>query len=89
MSPTGNLSGQSPETDNIMTDLHAPLERQYIQDYLKEQGYALADLRNLPKEKADHLMAEASSYASLRLAEEEMRSRFVEDLHGTGEHHSI
>ena len=57
------------------------LERQFIIDYLAVRGYSLKDLNNLPKEKADELMAIACRYASLRLAEIESRSRFIRKLH--------
>lgn len=74
----------SPETR--MEEIHAQLEKHYIEAYLRERGYTLAELNKLPKETAEHLMAEASRYASLRLAEAEMTSRLVRELQGVGEH---
>jgi len=48
---------------------------------LKGKGYALEDLKKLPEEVARQLMKEASIYASSKLAEVEIKARFVKDLH--------
>jgi hypothetical protein len=56
------------------------LERQLISDYLEEKGFSLADLRNLPREQAQALMAEACQYASLKLAEVESRAQFRQKI---------
>ncbi len=57
------------------------LERMYIESYLKEKGYQLKDLRKLPKKEARRLMAEACTYASMKLAEVESRAKFVRKIH--------
>ena len=57
------------------------LERKYIEEYLKNQGASLKNLGKLPKEEQQHLMREASKYASLKLAEVESRAKFREDIH--------
>lgn len=57
------------------------LERKYIEDYLKSQGASLENLGKLPKEEQQHLMREASKYASLKLAEVESRAKFRDDIH--------
>jgi hypothetical protein len=69
-----------------MEEIHAQLEKHYIEAYLRDRGYTLTELNRLPEEMAERLMAEASRYASLRLAESEMRSRLVHELEGVGEH---
>lgn len=65
----------------VLEDIHAFLEKTLIEAYLKGKGYALDDLKKLPEEEAKQLMREASTYASSKLAEVELRARFVEDLH--------
>jgi hypothetical protein len=57
------------------------LEKKYIEEYLLSKGYRRKDLRNLPKEEAKRLMTEASTYASLKLADIEARSRFRDKIH--------
>jgi len=44
-------------------------------------------LKSLPKNEADQILREASTFASGKLAEIEIRAHFAEDLHGAG--HSI
>jgi hypothetical protein len=58
------------------------LEKNIIQEYLKEKGYSLESLHKLPEEEAHRLMREACTYASLKLAEVESRARFREEIHG-------
>ncbi len=65
-------------------DPQARLERSYLEEYLQTRGYSLKDIPYLPKEEARALMIEACKYASIKLAEVEMRSRLVHDLHGEG-----
>ena len=57
------------------------LERKYIEEYLKNQGASLENLGKLPKDEQQHLMREASKYASLKLAEVESRAKFRDDIH--------
>jgi len=61
-------------------DPHALLEQAFIAEYLADHGYRLDELANLPHEQARALMAEASRYASAKLAEVEARAHFVEDI---------
>lgn len=56
------------------------LEKRLIEQYLKELGYTLADLRGMPDEQAQELMQEACRYASLKLAEVESKSKFRKDI---------
>ena len=62
-------------------DIHAFLERTLIEAYLQGKGHALDDLKKLPEEEARQLMKEASTYASSKLAEVELRAHFVQELH--------
>ena len=57
------------------------LERKYIQEYLHSKGASLETIGNLPKKEQQHLMSEASQYASLKLAEVESRAKFRHDIH--------
>ena len=57
------------------------LERKYIQEYLHSKGASLESLGKLPKDEQQHLMREASKYASLKLAEVESRAKFRHDIH--------
>jgi len=61
--------------------LKALLEKKYIEEYLLSKGYRRKDLRELPKEKARQLMIEASTYASLKLANIESRAHFMKTIH--------
>jgi hypothetical protein len=62
-------------------EIHALLERCLIDEYLKGKGYTRETLKSLPDEIAHQLMKEASTYASGKLSEIEIRARFTEDLH--------
>lgn len=64
-----------------MEDPHILIEKALVEEYLREQGYSLAQLKDLPDEQANHLMIEASKYASLKLEEIESRAHFIETLH--------
>lgn len=58
------------------------LERKLINEYLQRKGYRIDDLHLLPKDEAKQLLAEASNYASLKLAEVESRAKFRKDIRG-------
>ena len=68
-------------------EIHALLEKCLINEYLKNKGYTRDDLKSLPKDVAQQLMKEASTYASGKLSEIEIRARFVHDLQDAG--HSL
>ena len=59
----------------------ADLELMYIGEYLREKGYLIRELKELPETEAARLMAEASQYASLKLAELESRARLRTEIH--------
>ena len=62
-------------------DPNAMLEKALIEEYLKLKGYTHEDLKKLPAEIVEHLMREASQYASLKMEEVEARAHFVKELH--------
>jgi DNA-binding transcriptional MerR regulator len=58
------------------------LERSLIAEYLRDKGYSLAELKELPEELAESLMKEACRYAAFKLAEIEARSKFRHKIEG-------
>ncbi len=71
------------ESDIIgIADPLAGLERMYIAEYLQGKGHTVASLQQIPEEDARQLMADASPYVSIKLAEVETRARFVLGIHG-------
>jgi len=52
-----------------------------IETYLKGKGYALEDLKYLPKAAAKQFLTEASNYASGKLAEVEVKAHLMQELH--------
>lgn len=76
------MSTNTIQNNNKIVDkIHALLEINLIEAYLKGKGYTLADLKNQPAEVAKRLMEEASTYASCKLAEIDIRANFVTELH--------
>jgi len=61
--------------------IHSALEKQLIQSYLLEKGYTPEDLNKMPPHRYRVLLAAASRYASLKLAEIESRSKFLNKIH--------
>jgi hypothetical protein len=66
-----------------MHDLHAGLEEVLIDQYLESVGRTRESLRELPPDEAAALMAAASKYASLKLAEVEARAHYTDEIHRT------
>jgi len=66
---------------NLVNIQQSLLEQQLINDYLRNKGYTREDLEALPTEQVHQLMTEASTYASLRLAEINARSQFQRKIH--------
>ena len=65
----------------LMEDPNALLERTFIEEYLRSQGYSLDELDELSKKLRKKLMTDASKYASLKLEEIKARAHFVEEIH--------
>jgi hypothetical protein len=65
---------------SFFEDRQSKLERMYIEEFLKTQGYSLHDMLLLPDEPRRTLMTAACRYASTRLAEIEQRAHFVDDI---------
>ncbi len=75
------MSTKNNNSQPIREDIDAVLEKALIEAYLKGKGYTLKDLKNLPEAEAKQLMTEASTYASSKLAEVEVRAHLVQELH--------
>jgi len=70
-------------TDTVpMEEPLAELERHLISAYVAGAGEDLHLLHTRSDEAARHLLAEASSYASVKLSEIEARFRYLHALHG-------
>ncbi len=67
--------------ENLAADPNIQLQKALIEEYLREQGYSIEKLKDLPAETAKQLMVEASKHASLKLEEIEARAHFVKTLH--------
>jgi hypothetical protein len=59
----------------------ASLERMFFKTYLKNKGLTEESLKGLPANEAKKIHREAAIYASMKMAEEENRARFVDDIH--------
>ena len=59
----------------------AQLEQALMREYLLMRGHDAQSLEKLPELQRDALLKEASTYASDKLCEIEVRSRFVHGLH--------
>jgi hypothetical protein len=66
--------------NSIQDGAQSALERMLLEAFLQGKGYHLADLEQLPPEKAQALMVEASQFASLRLAQVESTAHFREEI---------
>ncbi len=81
------MSAKNNNSPPLTEDIHAFLEKTLIEAYLKGKGFTPEDLKNLPEAESKQLMREASTYASGRLAEVEVKAHFMQELHDaqTGE----
>ena len=68
----------------LTTGPQAALEKRYIQEYLESKGYHWDKLAALPPAQVKELMAAASRYASLKLAEIEARKQFKDEINFDG-----
>jgi hypothetical protein len=75
------MSEDKKNNQQSAEDIHAFMEKTLIEAYLKGKGYTLEDLKKLPEEAAKQLMKEASTFASSKLADVEVKARFVKELH--------
>ncbi len=69
----------------ILEEPDAQLARMFVEQYLRGKGVSLKTICDLPEEEARQVMVEASTYASVRLAEIRDKAEFLQSLHGTTE----
>jgi hypothetical protein len=70
-------------TAQTMEDPEGQLETALIEAFLRARGLGSAALRALPEVEAKRVLAEASVYAAVKLAEIDARAHFVHEIHGT------
>jgi hypothetical protein len=75
------MSTNKNNNQSILDDIHPFLEKMLIETYLKGKGYTMEALKNLPEEEARQLMKEASTHASGKLAEVEVKAHLMQVLH--------
>ncbi len=75
------MSTNKINNQKILDDIHPFLEKILIETYLKGKGYTQEKLKSLPEEEAKQLMKEASTYASGKLAEMEVKAHLMQVLH--------
>jgi hypothetical protein len=78
----GTIMTTQQRDDQALPNSSARLERAYIDEYLRGQGFDAEALKKLPRAQATTLMRAASLYASMRLSEVEARSHLMEEMHG-------
>jgi hypothetical protein len=66
--------------ENLLNGPLLQLEKKLIKKYLRDKGYSLQELHELPEQDAKQLLKEACTYASLKLAEVEAKSHFREKI---------
>jgi len=66
-----------------LSDRFAQLERAFIDEFLRLQGYDHVTLNTLPDAQRHAMLASASTYAATKLAEIESRAHYIHDIHGT------
>lgn len=59
----------------------AELERALIETFVHARGFTAEQLARLPAAERDALLAEASIFASSKLAEVESRAQYLHELH--------
>jgi len=65
----------------ILSEIHPFLEKLLIETYLKGKGYTMEILRSMPEEEVKQLMKDASTYASGKLTEVEVKAHLMQKLH--------
>ena len=75
----------SERAERPLEDPMAPLERAFIEQYLREQGHTSDSLLLLPADERRRFMVKATQHAAVRLAEVDARSAYVHEIHGAKE----
>ena len=67
---------------NTNQNSESVLERHFIAEYLRSKGYRASDLKYLPEEQRKKMMKEACTYAAVKLANIEAKSKFRQKIKG-------
>ena len=68
-----------------LSDRFAQLERAFIDEFLRLQGYDHVTLNTLPDAQRHAMLTSASTYAATKLAEIESRAHYIHDIHGSAQ----
>ena len=68
-------------SQKIFSDIQPFLEKVLIETYLEGKGFTMTKLKTMPEEEVKQLMKEASTYASGKLAEVEVKAHLMQELH--------
>jgi hypothetical protein len=74
----------SPERSDANPPAQIPLaelERTFIDEYVRAQGYDPRKLSDLPDDTREALLKAASVFASTKLTQVESRSHYVKEIH--------
>ena len=75
----------SERAERPLEDPMAPLERAFIEQYLRQDGHTFDSIQLLPPDERRRLMVKAAQHAAVRLAEVDARSAYVHEIHGAKE----
>ena len=75
------MSTNENNGQKIFSDIQPFLEKVLIETYLEGKGFTMKKLKNMPEEEVKQLMKEASTYASGKLAEVEVKAHLMQELH--------
>jgi hypothetical protein len=75
----------SERAERPLEDPMAPLERAFIEQYLREHGQTSDSLLLLTADERRRFMVKAARHAAVRLAEVDARSAYVHEIHGAKE----
>jgi hypothetical protein len=75
------MSAERVDT-SALEDPLGRLERAFIDEFVRSQGYDPLTLHELPEPQRHALLKDASTYASAKLTEVESRAHFIHEIHG-------
>jgi hypothetical protein len=75
------MSTNKDRNQKIQDDIHPLLEKLLIETYLMGKGYTIKKMKSMPQAEAKKLMKEASTYASGKLTEVEVKAHLMQVLH--------
>jgi ribonuclease HIII len=73
-----------PSDTPQMQDKYAQLERVFIDEFLRINGYDSHTVLTMPEDKRVAILTQAAEYAAVKLAEVEARAHYVREIHGAG-----